>query len=505
MPVNADILNLFLGVKPTTGATPTGQPTAPELGSNDDGALFADILGMISNPNPAIQTPTKTDTSEKLCGPFAPVWMLGRAEHGAGQPSTNIDSSTADSAVSISSPKLDANTVDGSGSAPTAVQFAVPAQLQGMNVAEPTVLKDGLFEVLDSHVQDGTADLTLKSKDSGETIRVSLPLEELLQGTNPTLATMGRNNALGDRVSLHGDTPKNLELSSLFDKLQLTELKVESSTSATNADSPLKLTLSSTPQMGAGIEISLPQSEIKAFRLSNLGNRLSKTNIKESGGSGSPLEFGLPTPTVAIRPVVRVPHMLSGDDSNMMSLPFESTDSATTISNFIDSKTPVTAFSQEMKATISQSGERVEFGSVRFTLPDQLEQTLTPGGKTVLLKIHPEHLGPARLNLNWNGDGLSARVTVDSPLAQTAIEKSLDKLQDQLAQAGIKVDHIGVSLSGGHARGQFNHGQGQWQKQSSSHTPIFSHDYRAAEYVSAIPASVGVAQYVGSQGVNIFA
>ena len=505
MPINADILNLFLGVKPTTGTTPTGQPNAPEWGSADDGALFADILGMISNPNPALQSIPLTDTSEKLCGQCAPVWMLGRAENGAGQPSTNIDSSTADSAVSIGSPKLDANSADASGSAPTAVQFAIPAQLQGMNVAEPTTLSDGIFEVLDSHVQDGTVDLTLKSKDSGETIRVSLPLEELLQGTNPTVATMGRNNALGARVSLHGDTPKNLELSSLFDKLQLTELKVESSTSATTSDSPLKLTFSATPQIGAGIEISLPQSEIKAFRLSNLGNRLSKTNIKENGGSGSPLEFGLPTPSVAIKPVVRVPRMLAGENTDLMSLPFESTDSVATTSSLGDSKTPVTAFSQEMKATISQSGERVEFGSVRFTLPDQLEQTLTPGGKTVLLKIHPEHLGPARLNLNWNGDGLSARVTVDSPLAQTAIEKSLDKLQDQLAQAGIKVDHIGVSLSGGQARGQFNHGQGQWQKQSSSHTPFFSNDYRAAEYVTAVSAPVGVAQYVGTQGVNIFA
>ena len=137
MPINADILNLFLGVKPTNGTTPTGQPTTPELGSADDGAPFADILGMISNPNPAIQASTKTDTSEKLCGPFAPVWMLGRAEHGAGQPSTNIDSSTADSAVSIGSPKLDANTVDGFGSAPTAVQFAVPAQLHNVDCCLP--------------------------------------------------------------------------------------------------------------------------------------------------------------------------------------------------------------------------------------------------------------------------------------------------------------------------------------------------------------------------------
>jgi hypothetical protein len=59
MPVNADIMNLFLGVKPVDGNTPSGSTALGE--GSVDGSAFADILGMISNPTPStMQTEVTT-------------------------------------------------------------------------------------------------------------------------------------------------------------------------------------------------------------------------------------------------------------------------------------------------------------------------------------------------------------------------------------------------------------------------------------------------------------
>jgi hypothetical protein len=431
--------------------------------------------------------------------------MLGRADEfsGSGQPSTNF------TAVGAANPSL----TDASGfatdisdaqiTAPTAAPFVFASQQSMLSVAQPTVLSDGTYKILDSSVQDGMVELTLQSKDTGESIRVSLPLEQLLGSGNDAVAFNRLVGDLNARVNLAGQSS---ELATWFEKLNLSEVKVETLPQSQQNDNPVKLTLSGAATVAnSALQISLPKSEIKAFRISNLGQRLNKTN-SNNGGSGNPVEFGVPSVIPVAKGIRVVPRMMSADESLLSRGTFEeftkSVDGQTTMS---DSKTLTPSFSQELRLSATPTGDRVEFGSVRFTLPDKIEQSLLPGGKSVMLKIHPEHLGPARLNLNWGSDGLSARVTVDSPLAQTAIERSLDKLQEQLSQAGIKVDHIGVSLSGGHTRGQFAQGQPQWQRQSSNH--FYHHnEYRAAEYVSAIASTpLGMAQYVGSQGVNLFA
>jgi flagellar hook-length control protein FliK len=108
------------------------------------------------------------------------------------------------------------------------------------------------------------------------------------------------------------------------------------------------------------------------------------------------------------------------------------------------------------------------------------------------------------LSLHWGTDGLTARVTVDSPLAQSAIERSLDRLQDQLVRAGVKVDSLEVALSGGQTRGQFMHQQPQWQRPQAAN-PLFVNEYRSPEFAAVVAPSQAQPEYVGSRGVNLFA
>jgi hypothetical protein len=548
MPVSPDILSLFLGIKPAAGNSPVGPiPFGASSPTVDGGSVFADILGMISNPTvtsgDAITTltddsaeqnsdqPLQSNITEKLGGQFSPVWMLGRPECEVGQPFTNeveignpapidrnfVGITTGQVAPIVVSQQESFDATPGTFiplfDLSRATMISSGLAQQSLTIAGPTNLESGSFDILSTQVQNGTVDLTLKSQDTGEMIRVSLPLAELIQSSSKVLSGAGTSsNPLSNRrVPVAETSSKSIELSTWFEKLQLSELKVEVSPQSAGMDNPVKLTLSGAANAAsAGIEVILPQTEVRAFRIAQLNSRTAKLDGKAGGNSGEPDEFGVLSATPFVRPTIAIPRMMmtsvTTDTTTPFTGAFDTTEQGSaTVSNDPQLQSTL-SLSDQMKSPAGQTGERLEFGSVRFTLPDKIEQSLNPGGKSVMLKIHPEHLGPARLNLNWSGDGISARVTVDSPVAQSAIERSLDRLHEQLSQAGIKVDHIGVSLSGGQTRGQFAGGQSQWQRPLMPHSMAFNNDYRTAEYVSAIAAApVGVAQYVGSQGVNIFA
>ena len=79
-----------------------------------------------------------------------------------------------------------------------------------------------------------------------------------------------------------------------------------------------------------------------------------------------------------------------------------------------------------------------------------------------MIRIEPEHLGPARLNLSLHNDQLTARVIVESPAAKVAVENSLDQLTQQLSRVGIELDRLEVALSGGNTPQQFLSRRPRW-------------------------------------------
>jgi flagellar hook-length control protein FliK len=142
--------------------------------------------------------------------------------------------------------------------------------------------------------------------------------------------------------------------------------------------------------------------------------------------------------------------------------------------------------------------------AVKFTLPETLQRSFASSGQTIMLKIEPEHLGPARLNLTVRDQMLTARVTVDTPVAKAIVERSLDQLTDTLSRAGIDVDKIEVMLGDSGAREQFFDRRPLWS-QSHNSQKMSDTDSPVSETPILITPALLSRQYVGNRGVNVLA
>jgi len=98
-----------------------------------------------------------------------------------------------------------------------------------------------------------------------------------------------------------------------------------------------------------------------------------------------------------------------------------------------------------------------EMTAVRFVLPPEVRETDLKQGRTIIIKMEPEHLGNVRLTLTSRHDSITGRLVVENSAARAVVETNLDKLYDQLARQGIRLDAFQVSLSGEHAGNRFAH------------------------------------------------
>jgi len=526
MPTNAsDILNGLLGIGPLAGIGQGNQPTG--LGMVEGSPVFSDILGLLTNPtlaqagegNPTVgvdsqsrdQNGFETNLYNELGGQITSVWMLGRPEAVAGQPFTNLK--TDDEQLSTQT-GVDSKSAISSLTLPNQVTAfeALSPNVQKVLAAEAVELAPGEYHVLAAEVTDHSLNLTLESSDRSR-ISVTLPLDQLLSGgMEPTITTKTLTPGSADsrRVAM-GTTPNpSRELATWFSKLNLSELRVETVKAPLNDGGATSLKLSFVEPGNAGvqpIEAVIPSDEIRAFRTQNQSARRIVTINKSdySGPSSSGAELALPVQTrgngrVSLfipKPVIKAAVLDAGSDLAAFG---QSQDNALSSTGNFQSQVA------DVQAGQTQTGgEKIQYAPVRFTLPDKIDQTLVPNGRSLTLKIQPEHLGPARLSLHVNSDGLTARVTVDSPLAQNAIERSLDRLHEQLTQAGVKVDRLEVSLSGGFTRDQlFNQGSRRHRPQTD-HSRVHMPGYQIAESTLVGTAGPIRREYLNSRGVNLFA
>ncbi len=100
-----------------------------------------------------------------------------------------------------------------------------------------------------------------------------------------------------------------------------------------------------------------------------------------------------------------------------------------------------------------------EMTAVRFVLPPEVRRTDLKQGRTIIIKMEPEHLGNVRLTLTSQHDSITGRLVVENSAARTVVETNLDKLYDQLARQGIRLDAFQVSLNGEQAGNRFAHGR----------------------------------------------
>jgi flagellar hook-length control protein FliK len=101
---------------------------------------------------------------------------------------------------------------------------------------------------------------------------------------------------------------------------------------------------------------------------------------------------------------------------------------------------------QHIAAETKANNETVVRPAIK--LPENIHDLLKPYGKSVTLKIEPEHLGTATISLNMQQGALRARVVVESTAAKTMLENSLNQLVSQLAKSNITVDSVDVQVGG---------------------------------------------------------
>ncbi len=144
--------------------------------------------------------------------------------------------------------------------------------------------------------------------------------------------------------------------------------------------------------------------------------------------------------------------------------------------------------------------------SVKIILPEQTKLSGDNRNHSMVIKIEPEHLGPARLDLHLRNEILTAKLTVETPAAKTTLENSLNSLKEQFAKADIKVENIEINVRGETNYNQLFERQPQWQKFNSAHQNRFN----AGDFLEPfVPVeqinNFSQQQYVGSGGVNILA
>lgn len=412
----------------------------------------------------------------------------------------------------------DASAVRGNAMAvndPT-VGFAISnQQLQTLLAAQQNgsaTLQPGAYRIVDCRVDGGKVDLTVTSDQNQQPIQLSLPIEALEAAF---LKTATRNNG-ALRVPLVDQTMSETDrLNQLFNALKLKTLEVKLEPNASdhgqvNQSVQIKLVAENSGQEIV-IRTNIVAQQIKTPQMNE-----SMRNTTDTGTSSDNSESASDDDKVKAQSQIAT--KASGhtnpllDATNPRQL---RTALATSRFDLLERLAQDKQTTQQPAAVIDptfakQDATHVATGdraatAVRLSLPESAAQQLQANGRSVMLKIEPEHLGPARLNLTLNHQSLTARVTVDSPAAKVAVEHSLDQLNAQLSKAGIQVDRIEVALTGGGPQERFFERRPQWADGSSDRYHAADDD-QDSESTTPAPAYVSPArQYVNAGGVNLWA
>jgi len=365
-----------------------------------------------------------------------------------------------------------------------------------------TELKSGVFRILDSKIVDGRLELTAVSEDSPEEpVKISVPesvLKELalkLSNVNSGLRT-GRVAA----VPIDGlSSTQPGQLDNLLSRLNLKtlEVKIEPEVVVSKPSiNPVEVTIIA-EQSGAVVAL---KSKIARQAIQVRSEQKSSNNSANLNSQGDP-ETNKSVAAKAATLDVGADSLRRDANLTQFTLA-DRFGGRTGMTN--DNLPTQTSFDNTLKP-LSTGVEPKMTPTVRMTLPDMIQKPFSAGGQTVMIKIEPEHLGPARLNLVMRAQVLTARVVVDTPVARMAVLNSLDQLTEQLSRAGIDVSRIDVTLSGDSAREQFLDRRSAWDHAQKTHH--FDDEFENGLNPEAIAPILTAPppEYIGADRVNLLA
>jgi len=374
-------------------------------------------------------------------------------------------------------------------------------------------LTDGAYNIIEAETVDNQLNLTVQAKDNPtQQIKITLPadlLEETLTGRKTEQAVSETSlTARAARVDLNlsNGSETQAKIEDLFAKLNLKEIQIKTAEPKADTVSVKNVSDVKIVAENAGQEVII-KGKINNEKIKT---RIDRENVRAEVRDNSRIFSNVERETLPVKTIKtdgKVSQRLNlatqnpvNDFSLLEALSREKIDDGQFETSRLFQEV---TFEQLSRSTTNQS-VRTHTTPVRFSLPENISQTLKPNGQSVMLKIAPENLGTARLHLTMRHNSLTARVTVDNVPAKNAIESSLHQLTEQLSRSGIDVDYIEVGVSGDETQNQDFTRPTRWYK--AGQIKGIDSD---SEYLSDIDRitkpSSAPATYVGAGGVNLFA
>ena len=534
-----NILGLLLGA---AKASAKGQQPGI-VGKADPGeALFGDVLGLFISNKAGKLVPAFANTG--LVGRFAgtkkvtglPVLCKDTISTPVPHGAVNIDKAGLNprqsGAVNIDKAGLNprqsgaVRTDTRSASVLWPLKSAVAHQNPaGLTICRSVPIEPGLYEILSARVVDGKLELVVRAEGkTSQPIRLSLPLGLLkaLQNQSGAVAASrpNRKGTSAGRVQLQPTLAGAPKFDELVARLNLKSIEI-----APDVKEGVQNSIKNSVQVkiiagDAGNEIVLraklakheikatveekPTGNSKARKVPNKSSKPILTKAKaDQTGAGFRDDSRQDAPSRVLSNT-----LVTEMKAHRWGKQFDLVDQWSRMESAEQSHESRGAAGfdfEKLGMSIRMSGGRLSMPSARFQLPDNIGQMLKPNGESIMLRIEPDHLGPARLHLTMRGDMLSARLVVESVQAYVTVEGSLDKLTEQLSRAGIEIDRIEVAIEGGEARSQFFDRRPIWNRGSRfrSHIKDDNHSVEGVTPMLAVP--VRSVEYVNQHGVNLLA
>ena len=514
LPDATNILDQLLGGFETKPFSPIGSSDAGSQGESS-GPLFGDLLTRMMLGHTKAADYDSFSVIDKLfspkdrpvaqdgapAGPTVGLLQLVGAISGPVVPTLpNLDGNEDTSTPTVCDSTVDSMSGE---SLPQFVELSAARRNITRSLTDGTgFLEPDVYNVLEVSLEDGRLELTLAPQGgTADPVRVSLPLSVLAQFVSEHAAKNAAVSKVPNGLKL-ALRDSNLELDKLFKALNLKTLNIhEPMTPAKGGPSSmtLELTLIGEDQ-GARFAITA---------------RINKQDVllKPAGNVGGDLAAvtGEDEPIAATRPMMDTS---SQNDAQDHTLPFKKAVSEGTLTltkNLLPEGKPLgfeASFSSASLDNTSPSMSTMDHiptpAPVKLSLPENIMRSFASQGQTITIRIEPEHLGPARLNLTVRDQMLTARVTVDTAAAKMAVEGSLSELSDQLSRAGIQVDRIDVVLGDSNTPHRFPDRRPTWSQSRRMRQPGL--DDRMPSDTLSIPLTMmPPRQYVGAQGVNLLA
>lgn len=145
--------------------------------------------------------------------------------------------------------------------------------------------------------------------------------------------------------------------------------------------------------------------------------------------------------------------------------------------------------------------------TVKIILPENFKLSTNQKTQTIMIRIEPDHLGPARLELKMTDDILSAKLIVETVEAKIILESSISQLREKLASADIKVENLEINVrSESHNSHMSDKQQAHWQNQKALRQFNRLDESLTSSEPAAMSALTNLSpQYAGAGGVNLLA